>query len=122
MKWGKREKNTEQFPLQLLWVAKFAFPDDEGAPAGVAKLAEDAAVAGDVALELIPPEGLAGCRDTGQGTAMVPMPEAAMDQDDRPIAGQDDVGRTGQVLAMQAETVAKPMQEGAHGTLRPCVR
>ena len=45
------------------------------------------------------------------------MPETAVDQDHLPPAGKDQVGRAGQIAAMQAEAVAEGVDQTADGQL-----
>jgi len=45
--------------------------------------------------------------------AFVAMPEAAVNEDDGFVFGQNDVGTAGQFAVVQSEAVAHAMQEGA---------
>lgn len=45
------------------------------------------------------------------------MPEAAVDEDDLPPSGKDQVGRAGQVAAMQAEAIAEAVDQASDGEL-----
>lgn len=63
--------------------------------------------------ELLFPETSAsrGCR--GEATAGVPVPEAAVHEDDRTALRQDDVRATGQVAAVEGEAQSGSMQSGS---------
>ncbi len=52
---------------------------------------------------------------------LVLVPETAIDEDYRLILAQNQVGRAGQLLIMQPETKALPMQYRAHPFLRASV-
>lgn len=68
-------------------------------------------VVGDVAGELVRPEllvALGGCRGLA---ALVPMPEASMDEDDCSVLREDDVGLSRQRRDVYSEPVARPMEE-----------
>jgi len=67
-----------------------------------------------------PPDTLARFGNARQlaGRIRMPMPETAVDEVDLPSAGKDQVGRAGQVAAMQAEAIAKRVDEAAHGEFR----
>lgn len=45
------------------------------------------------------------------------MPEAAVHEDDPPLSRKDEVGRAGQVEAMQAEELAQAVDQTADGEL-----
>ena len=47
----------------------------------------------------------------------MPMPETAVDEDDLAPTGEDQVGRAGQVAAMQAEAVAEGVDQATDGEL-----
>ena len=73
-----------------------AFPDDDHAPAEAAELLAGTLVACDVARELRLPKFAARLRRRRAGTALVPMPEAAVHENHRPVFPQHDVGRSRQ--------------------------
>lgn len=51
-------------------------------------------------------------------TALVPVPEAAMNKDHELPAGKHDIGAAGKIIALQRETKAEPMQERSDAFLR----
>ena len=75
-------------------------------------------IVGDVALEFLFPEGFVafGCR--GVFTAFVPVPEAAVDEDDSLIFRQDDVRPAGQGADVFAEAVSGAVEHGADEDFR----
>ena len=69
-------------------------------------------VVGDVAIKFgLPPFG-AGFRRSGSFASFMPVPEAAVDEDDGLVFAQDDIGLAGKVLAMEAEAVAGAVEHG----------
>lgn len=68
-------------------------------------------VSPDVSSELLPPELLPRLWRRGQPTAWVPMPEAAMDEDDDLVLGKNDVRTTGKVAAIEPEPEARSVQQ-----------
>ena len=81
--------------LQAL-LFQFAFPDDDDAPAFCLQLAPGVLVA-------LPVAGYLGCPEVGVGlgnrvilAVLVAVPEAAVDEDDGAVLGEDDVGRAGE--------------------------
>lgn len=53
--------------------------------------------------------------------ARVLVPEAAVHLDRGAVPGQHDVGRAGEVAAVQAEAVAHGMQQATHEQLGLCI-
>ena len=96
---------------------KEAFPDDEKAPAGVEHLADVPRVAIRVAAQLGDPPGMAGMRNRRRAAAGMVMPEAAPDLDRDAPGAKDDVRPTGQVRAVQAVTVSRPVQHAPNEEL-----
>lgn len=43
------------------------------------------------------------------------VPKASMDEDDRLLAWQYDIGSTGEVASMQSEAIAKAEQQPSYG-------
>jgi hypothetical protein len=48
----------------------------------------------------------------------MPVPEAAVDKDYDPVSNKNNVGTTGKLAAMQAETESHPMQNGSDNSFR----
>lgn len=82
-------------------------------PAELAELAGVFPIIGNIALKFLLPEFGVGAGSGGVFTAFVPMPIAAVDEDDGVIFRQDDVGLTRQVLYILSEAVAFAVQHGA---------
>ena len=104
-----------QFRQPLL---HFAFPNHNHMPACSLQRGVFLLVPCNIAVELVPPElhvGLGHCRRLAP---FVPMPEAAVDKNDRVPLWKHDVGMPRQFGRMQ--TVAEPqcMQVTAHDHLR----
>lgn len=110
-----------QCPVQpdaeLFSITKFAFPDDEYLPAEPAKLSGNPPVSLHICGELSRPELIPGFRCVRVTASAVPVPETAVDKDDRPVSGQHYVGTAGQRLRMQPEAVTQPVQDGPYGAL-----
>ena len=102
-------------------ILALAFPHHNNLPPQLAEFTTHAAVALDVGLELGVPERSIGLRCCRVAAAGVAVPEAAMDEDDHAMPGQHDVGLAREVLAMQAEPVAHPVQGRSDEPLRSCV-
>lgn len=50
--------------------------------------------------------------------AAVTVPEAAVDEDGDAVAGEDEVGATGEAFVVQPESIAQPAQEAPDPFLR----
>lgn len=66
-----------------------------------------------VAVELGQPPFASVCGCSAVLAAFVAVPEAAVNEDDGFVFGQDDVGTAGQFAVVQPEAVAHSMQQGA---------
>ena len=79
---------------------EFAFPDgDDGPCEGVEALGVEF-VAGDVAGHFLTPELFVGLGNGVLGATSVAVPEAAVDEDDGAVLGQDEVGEPGSRLSL----------------------
>jgi len=107
--------------LKIGGVLGLAFPDGEDFPALGLELAEIAAVAGGVAEALGVP--ILGVVDGVFAFALAGMhvPEAAVNVDYLAVAGQDDIGLAGEVVAVEAIAVAKLVDEFADDHFWRCV-
>jgi hypothetical protein len=54
-------------------------------------------------------------------TALVPVPEAAVNEDDRFVFNQHHVGPAGKLLSVKTETKAEPVQQRANAHFRSSV-
>ena len=87
-------------------LGEFTFPDgDDGPGEGVEALGIEF-VAGDGAGHFPLPEVGVAFRDDIFGAAAVAVPEAAVDEDDGSILGQDEVGGTGQASVVEPVAIA----------------
>lgn len=109
-----------QEPLsQCFGLLRLAFPDREDAPSNRFQAFSRLAVTLRSAGQLRRPIGCirAGyLRISATGFRML-VPEAAVHKDNRPVLWQHNIGITGQVTAMEPETVAGGMQNPANGQL-----
>lgn len=71
-----------------------------------------------IGVELRRPELVSGRGNGCLPTAGMPMPEAAVDEDDRPIAGEHQVGRAGQIPTMEAEAITQSVRRPADDQFR----
>lgn len=97
--------------FELGEVAHFALPDGEDGPAEAGEFGLFVVVASDVAVDFGGPEVAVGGRQGGAGAAFVAVPEAAVDEDDGAVFGQDDVRVAGQVASMESEAVAEAVED-----------
>ena len=87
-------------------LGEFAFPDgDDGPGEGVEALGVEF-VAGDVAGHFLTPELLVGLGNGVLGATSVAVPEAAVDEDDGAVLGQDEVGGAGEAAVIEPVPVA----------------
>lgn len=101
--------------------AQRAFPDGDDVPALLAEGFFVAQVAGTVAVDLAFPPCAAGRGQAEGGTMLMPVPEAAVDEDHGAVFRQDDVGFSGKEYVFRAvdrEAVAEPVEHRAQGEFR----
>lgn len=99
-------------------LGEFAFPDgDDGPGEGVEALGVEF-VAGDVAGHFLTPELLVGLGNGVLGATAVAVPEAAVDEDDGAVLGQDEVGGAGEAFVIEPVPVALVPQCVPDGPLR----
>ena len=77
-------------------------------------------IIGNIAADFLTPEILPGRRPLEQ-VAVVAMPEAAIHQNDRPVARKDEIRFPRQVLCMQTVAQPKSVQRLADQQLRLCM-
>jgi len=95
-----------------------AFPDDKDLPAGGAQNFKISTVAVNVAEAFSLPEIFAGLGDDFPITAIMYMPETAVDEDYLFVSDQNDIRVAGKVAAMEGITITHSMDEGANGYFR----
>ena len=98
-------------------LGEFAFPDgDDGPGEGVEALGAQF-IAGDVAGHFLLPEAGVAFRDDIFGAAAVAVPEAAVDEDDGTVLGEDEVGRAGQTSVVEPVAITATPQFVPDGPL-----
>lgn len=112
----RRREEPRQPPPQRIDALEFALPHHDHAPAQTTKRLAVGLIAIDVLLQLQAPILDARCRHDAS-PARVPMPKAAVDEDDRTVLPQDDVGDPRQRPIVQPKAETEPMKDGAHGHL-----
>lgn len=75
-------------------------------------------IVGDIALKFFVPEGFVGFRSRGVFAAFMPVPEAAVDEDNGFIFGQNNIRFTGQGADVFAEAISGAVQHGADEDFR----
>ena len=102
-------------------LGEFAFPDgDDGPGEGIEALGVEF-VTGDVAGYLFFPESGVRLGFDVLGATTVAVPEAAVDEDDGAVLGQDEIGGAGEALVIEPVPVALFPQCVPDGPLRGCV-
>jgi hypothetical protein len=89
---------------------EFAFPDDEDTPAKILQPLPISLVAFDVPVQLRFPELRPRPGSVCEPAAGMTVPEAAVDEHNRPVTGQDDVGLPGQIPHVQPVAKATGME------------
>lgn len=98
-------------PLQGLRVFGLTFPHDDTSPAKFAQRALLNFVADGVAIQFREPPFPTVRRRRAILAAAMPMPEAAVDKDDRLVFHQHHVRPSGKFLSVQPETITEPVQQ-----------
>lgn len=98
-----------------------AFPYGDDLPAEFAQGAGVFFVVGDVGGEFILPEGDIGGRRGGVFAAFMPVPEAAVNKDDRSVFRKNNVRFAGERFDVFPEAVSRAVQHGAENDFRPGV-
>ena len=75
-------------------------------------------IVGDVALELLFPEGPVAFRCRRVFTPLVPVPETAVDKNHCPVLRQYDIRFAGHGADVFAEAVSRPVEQGADEDFR----
>ena len=96
---------------------ELTLPHREYAPAVGAQLGLLPDVVGDIAAKLVGPERGPGLWHAAVCTTIVAVPEAAMDEENSPELGQNQVWTTGQVLDMEAVSKTLAMKMLTHNHL-----
>lgn len=98
-------------------VLDFALPQYQDAPAQVSERYFVPAISIDIRLSLCRPE-FGSCGGFHFAiAAIVAVPKTPVNEDDCPKARQDDIRFTGQVLAMEPETISERVEKSPDGDL-----
>jgi hypothetical protein len=127
----RRHRSPADQPRQLLFqpcgvafCLEGSFPDGDDVPVEREQGGFVPQVAGLVALDLFPPRVPAGFWQAEVRAVVVAVPEAAVDEDDRAVFRQDEVGFAGEgavFRAVDGEAVAEVVEHRAQGEFRFCV-
>lgn len=112
----REDKRTER-PFPFLR-PELTLPDGDAVPAHLCQLLLLLAVAFLVAVDFLGPEVNVCPRHTEVLAALMPMPEAPIDEHARPILAQNDVGMAWQPWVVQPVSEPLTPQELAHDYLR----
>ena len=104
--------------LQPGWRRHGALPDNQHPPPVTSESADGLPVAGYVALELRGPEDDVALWRVGKLAAAVPVPEAAVHEDDGPVPLQHDVWTSRQAPVVKPKPVAKSVEHRTDGNFR----
>ena len=103
-----------QYPPGLL---QLALPYRHDLPPQASQLPSMPLVVGHIPPELVFPELPIGLGSRGVPAALVTMPEATADEDDRMVLREDYVGLPGKRGYMDTKPVARPMEKRADSNL-----
>ena len=98
-------------------VVRFALPDHEHVPTLGPQCILVSSVTFDVGAKFVLPVRGPRLRARRSSTPRVPVPEAPVNEDHLAPAREDQVGRPGQVAAVESEAIAESMREPPHAHL-----
>ncbi len=110
--------NGDQNPFQSPRVFGLTLPHDDAVPAEFFERVLMPPVAGGVAVEFGQPPGTAVRGRGAVFAAAMPMPEAPVNEDGRPVFRQNNVGTAGKFSHMKPKAIAQLMKQRADGSLR----
>lgn len=102
-------------------ILQLTFPDDENLPTVLTEQALILSVTVDILCELSEPKLSSGGRHASALAAIVPVPVASVNENDRTVPWKHDVGPAGQILDILAKPETGSMEQTAHELLRACV-
>jgi len=111
-------EKTSQPSRQTALVFDLAFPYHQRAPALLSYRRKLFGVSRRIACELGTPEGAVGFRDTGSPASLVPVPEAAVNENCFSPTRKSDVGFTGQLAEMEPKAVTQSVCDLTYPYLR----
>lgn len=107
-----------QAPDQATGGVNFALPDDHHPPPDFPEFSPHDPVSFHIPLKLPAPEIDPCLRHVTKAAALVPVPETAVNQNNRPVTRQNNIGAAGQVRNVEAKPVAKAVEDRANRQLR----
>lgn len=110
----RRVKKRTQTGREFVNVVELAFPHDKDAPPIAAQLRTGALVALGIAFEFRTPEGPSRSRYDAAMSADVPVPEAAMHENNGASGHENQIGPAGQGPAMQPIAIAHCGEQSTH--------
>jgi hypothetical protein len=99
-------------------VADFTFPDCQDVPSDVLQLLGRLPIPFNIPVKLCSPEFCVGCGPTAS-RAMVPVPEAAVNEYDFPHARKGQIRLSREIRSVQPKAVAHTVHQPANDHLRP---
>lgn len=115
-------EEISEFAGQILLIAGLALPDHDGLPPLVRGPRKVTSIPGLVPVEFGFPEVSSRLWDPACSAPFMLMPETAVDEDDLAAARESQIRSPGSSLPLQAETIAKSVQEPPHDPFRFRVR
>ena len=113
--------NASSNLTQSIFVPGLTLPYHQDLPIERRQLLPRLCVTFDVACQLRSPIGRIATRHPGPATTRMLVPEAAVHKDGQPPPRQHDVGRAGQVLAMESKAQSLRVKRSTDRDLRPSV-
>lgn len=112
------QRNLSRQPQERPVIPRLAFPNHEHTPAELAERGAGAGVTPSICPEFGFPNRPSGFRSGGPRAALVAVPEATVNKNNRPVAREDDVGRAGQPPRAHSEAEPDPVKKRAHAQFR----
>jgi hypothetical protein len=106
-----------QLVLQLFFMGQFALPDNQNLPAESPQRDLMLAITLPVCFQLRLPKIHTRLRHPVAQAALVPMPEAAVDEDDLPAWPEAQVRAAWQIAAVQPIAISERINQSAHNQL-----
>lgn len=114
-------QKCSQLTTQRLEIVGPALPHHVNAPASLPQPGPRLCVPRHVAVDLLVPERCIPSWSLCSTTPLVPMPEASVHENHRPVFRQHNIGTPGEIPSMQPVPITHRMQHRPHNHLRPRV-
>src|SRR5689334_12589939 len=98
-------------------VKGFTFPDDQNIPTQTLQIAHTCCVSPYIHHEFLVPVLFSSLGSRRPSTTLMPMPKAAMDENDLLHTGKNEVRSARQISAMEPSTMTKSVNRAAHSHL-----